>query len=131
MKNTADKAQMPSEVIVIRASRRCNDQVLGRFKGTTRQEYKKIALISMPIGTTASEAEIAISLSEFQKNPYDAGTIVVGKEPNSPPIFPPNRSIETVASIAINPARTATNTDDINQTPSCIELLEVLIQTVE
>ena len=77
--------------------------------GTIRQIYKKMALTIIPSGTTDKACVVASKCSDCHKNPNEAGTTVVGIDPNNPPNFPPKRSIDKVAKTAMAPASKATN----------------------
>ena len=70
-----------------------------------RQEAKNPALTSIPEGTAHKACSKAMELSLANKKPTEAGTMVVGIDPKTPPSRPPSRSIATVAAIATKAAK--------------------------
>ena len=70
---------------------------LSKYGGMNLQQAKKQALTNIPTGT----ANIALAKAPSTNHiPMDAGTIVVGIEPKTPPNLPPNLSIAIVAKTA-------------------------------
>jgi hypothetical protein len=110
-------AQTIKDAKLIHANLTFRDESAENLLGSTRQVYKNIALINIPIGTTASEVVNSRGLDAWLKKPRDAGIMVVGSEPSNPPSVPPNFSIDTVANMAIAPANIATQTTDIYSMP--------------
>ena len=73
-----------------------------KYGGANLQQAKKQAFTNIPTGT----ANIALAKEPSTNHiPMDAGTIVVGMDPRTPPNFPPNLSMATVAKIATTAAK--------------------------
>ena len=79
----------------------------GNLFGKNLQLYKNSEFTNIPAGTAKSAFSKLLTLSQLYQKPIDAGTIVVGNDPNNPPNLPPNRSIAMVAAMAIKAAKNA------------------------